>query len=118
MARGEGARGRGRGRSGPKVTAFEGWKKRKVGTSTCEGKEKKEASETTCKWFSSSTHESHLEGLVTDGFLRPKEVLPGRMAGDEATPVPAVDERVIHQQFICQCLSFPLHGFVRGLLHF
>ena len=92
MVRGEGDRGRGRGRIVPRATTAN---KRKDNASANE-----EAGETTGKWFSTM--------LVQDDFLLPWEVLQWRTVGVVAI--------LAHQQFFCRGLAFPLDSFVCGLL--
>lgn len=102
MGRGKGNRGRGYGKSGPRKTASEERKKRKA--STFDGAKKRKASNNMGKWFPSMTCDSHLEGLVVDGFLPQKEVLPWKMAGYEMISTLEGEDRLIHQQLICRGL--------------
>lgn len=115
MARGEASRSRGRGWSGPHATATDERKKWKVSDSTGE---KREASETTSKWFPSTICGDHLEAHVMEKSLSSKEELPWMMARTEAILALVGDERVLHQQLFGHILGFPLHSFVHELLFF
>lgn len=95
------------------VTATEERKKKKKAAG---GGEKRDVGETIRKRFSSATHSHHLEALVAEKSLA--STVKYRLSGKEALPTLANNEQVLHQEFFGRGLGFPLHSFMRGLLHF
>lgn len=77
---------------------------------TDEKKEPRAANETTGKWFPSVVSADELDQLVEEKSMTADLVCP--------PPPPRDGEHVLHQEYFGRGLGFPLHNFVRGLLHF
>lgn len=99
-----------------------------TGKSAAAGKKKEKlVSETKGKWNPSTVLEDHLQFLVSLGYLlQPEVAIPHSLVTvkeDESftrvtVPETKPHERVCFIPFVLRGLSFPIHPFFQGLLHF
>lgn len=87
----------------------------------------KVASKAKGKWMSSTATRGQLDRLSDAEYLLPSEVATARSpvtlawnsdVWGEAVPQPEPNERVCFIPFLICGLGFPIHPFLRGLLHF